>query len=146
MSNESKREEKRFLSWLCDLLATKQFDLVVSVERKATAVLRDLLDLSQDFHCDWNWKQVLSSEALPYLPDNWLEGKSILVFNEMIHRGHSTQDTISKILANTPKDGIKRIETAAFVVHEEFPREGLANTGSSTGRSRCSLARSCCRS
>lgn len=123
MNHDTCFEENRYFSWLVTLLDADRFDVVVSVERKATAMLRALLDLSPNHVHRWDWSRVLSSDALRYLPADWLKGKRILVFNEMIHHGHSTQDTIRAIEDNTP--GARRfVWTAAFVVHEEFRSQG----------------------
>jgi len=120
-------DEKQYLTWLIDLLKPENFDLVITVERKATAMLRALLDLMPELTVSWDWDRVLSSDALPYLPLNWLAGKRLLVFNEMIHRGRSTRETIQAIEQNTP-GASARVETAAFVVHEAFEREGSWRT------------------
>ncbi len=119
MTATSAYDDKRYFLWLAELLSSDHFDIVVPVERKATAILRALLDLTPEIKCDCSWNRVLSSEALPYLPQNWLDGQRILVFNEMIHRGHSTKTTIEAIEKNTP-GAEKLVKTAAFVVHSEF--------------------------
>ena len=112
-------DERRLFSWLSHLLDPARFDVVVSVERKATAVLRALLDLTPEIPCAWTWTRVLSSDALPYLPQNQLAGKRVLVFNEMIHKGRSTLEAINAIRRNSP--GCEaQISTAAFFVHEAF--------------------------
>lgn len=127
MIESSKYNTHRFLSWLSNLLNSNHFDRVITVERKATAILRALLDLSPNIKCKWDWQKVLSSEALPYLPKNWLKGERILIFNEMIHLGRSTKNTINAIEVNTPGDD-KYIKTAAFVVHKEFKEKGRWRT------------------
>ena len=114
-------DESRFLLWLSKLLDKNNFDIIVTVERKATAILRSLLDLSPEVYLDWDWTKVLSSDALPYLPKGYLKAKRILVFNEMIHHGSSTKKTINAITTNTPIPDTF-IETAAFVVHEDFEK------------------------
>ncbi len=120
-------EEKQYFTWLIDLLRPEKFDVVVTVGRKATALLRALLDLMPEFKVTWDWDRVISSDALPYLPMNWLKGKRLLVFNEMIHRGRSTRETIQAIEKNTP-GASGSVETAAFIVHEMFDREGTWRT------------------
>jgi hypothetical protein len=110
--------EDRIWQWLSSLLDESRYDVVVCVERKATALLRGFLDLSPDFPLNWSWDRVLSSGALPFLPPGWLDGKRLLVFNEMVHHGRSTAETIDAIRANS--QNVASIETAAFAVHEDF--------------------------
>ncbi len=125
MNLEVEYHEKRFFSWLNDLLNPARFDFVVAVERKATAFLRALMDLAPEFGCAWKWDDVLSSEALRYLPSNYLSKKNrILVFNEMVHLGGSTKQTIEDIEKNTPGAAV-RVKTAAFVVHADFLTKGV---------------------
>lgn len=118
--------ERRLFSWLSELLDRRRFDKIICVERKATAIIRALLDLTDNFDVDWSWDWVLSSDALQFLPKNYLKGQRVLVFNEMIHHGSSTLRTIKAVLSNSP--GVKRIETAAFIVHEDFQTHGVWRT------------------
>jgi hypothetical protein len=117
--------ETRMLSWLSGLLDRQRFDKVICVERKATAMVRALLDLSESFSVDWDWSGVLSSDALPFLPDGHLNAQRVLVFNEMIHRGGSSRKTIDAVLSNSPN--VKRIESAAFIVHEDCESKDVPN-------------------
>jgi hypothetical protein len=118
--------ETRLFSWLSELLDRQRFEKVICVERKATAIIRALLDLSENIDVEWDWSQVISSDALQFLPEGHLNGMRVLVFNEMIHRGSSTLRTIEDILSNSPS--VKRIETAAFIVHEDFKNKGVWKT------------------
>ncbi len=125
--NSLSLEEDSLFSWLAALLDRERFDVIVTVERKATAILRALLDLLPERSCEWDWGRVLSSEAIPYLAERHLSGQRILVFNEMIHRGQSTKDALAAIRENTRGEE-KGIETAAYAVHEEFARRGCWRT------------------
>jgi hypothetical protein len=127
MTGERSFDQDRLFSWLAELLSPEHFDVVVTVERKATAVIRAVLDLLPGSALQWDWGRVLSSDALPYLPDNWLQGKRILVFNEMIHKGATTLTTIQAIEKNTPS-ALQNIRTAAFAVHEQFETAGCWRT------------------
>lgn len=125
--------ERRLLSWLSGLLDRERFDKVICVERKATAILRALLDLSDNFDVEWDWSQVLSSDALQFLPDGYLNDQRVLVFNEMVHRGRSTSETVKAVHLNSPN--VQQIETAAFIVHEEFDTNGAWRTDYAVHRS-----------
>jgi len=127
-------DERRFLSWLSRLMKPDHFDVVVTVERKATAVVRTLMDMPIGVPCEWDWSRVLSSDAIPYLPAGWLKGKRILVFNEMIHHGRSTKQAIQVIGENSP-DALRQVYTAAFIVHEEFDKLGSWRTTDFRGHS-----------
>lgn len=122
MNDISGLDENRYFSWLARLLDPDRFDVVVPVERKATAIIRALLDLTPEQPCTWDWSRVLSSDALPFLPSDWLANKRVLVFNEMVHRGTSTQKAVDAIVENTPT-AAANIERAAFIVHEDYGRE-----------------------
>lgn len=128
MRNFSIQQEHGLFSWLANVLDPSQYDVVVTVERKATALIRAFIDLSPDYECKVDWSHVLSSEALKYLPENWLKGKRVLVFNEMVHLGSSTKDTIEAIFKNTPPDLMGPIETAALYVHQEFANSNVLRT------------------
>lgn len=115
------------LRWLSKCLDPSRFDIAITDERKATAIFRALLDLSPEIDCDWPWTKVLSSDALRFLPSGWLTGKRILVFTEMIHHGHSTQNTLDSIKANTPS-ALPNVTTAALAVHQSFRKGGCWKT------------------
>jgi len=114
--------ERKYFEWLSNLLKDGDFDLLVTVERKATAFLRALLDLCPEYECGWEWGKVLSSDAIPFLPRGYLDGRKILVFNEMVHRGGSTRLAVEAI-QNNLLSLAPEIATAALVVHEDFPKE-----------------------
>ena len=132
-------DELECLSWLSQLLDPSKFDLVVPVERKATAILRTLLDLTPGIRCEWKWTKVLSSEALRYLPRDRLRGQRILVFNEMIHHGSSTLDAIKAIEDNT-SGASAQVYTAAFFVHEDFKRDHVCARRALEARCKCRIA------
>jgi len=119
MKNPWAAEETRLFDWLSTLLNDKQIDLIVPVERKATALLRALIDLSPERNCRWPWSKVLSSDALRYLPKRWLQEKRVLVFNELVRHGDTTNSVLGALAKNTP-DVLSRIEIAAYAVHEDF--------------------------
>jgi hypothetical protein len=118
---------EQLFPWLTKLLESSQYDRVICVERKATAILRALLDLNKGPQVKTSWESVLSSDGLQYLPHGRLNGERILIFNEMIHKGKSTTETVKRLLSNSPK--IRQIETAAFVVHEDFDIHDEAASG-----------------
>jgi hypothetical protein len=108
-------------TWLSRILRTNEFDYVVCVERKATAVLRMYLDYPYQHETELQWDRVLSSDALAYLPLDYLNGKKLLIFNETVHLGSSTIKTVQKIFENSP--GVKQIAAAAFACYHGFSSE-----------------------
>lgn len=108
----------RVATWLRELLNGADVDLVVTVERKATALMRAFLESAWATGLQLGWREVLSSDALPFLPPNWLDGRRVLVFNEMIHHGDTTSKTLAAIRLNSPR--VHSIAVAACIVHKDF--------------------------
>jgi hypothetical protein len=127
--------KRELFSWLYNVLIAHSYDYVVCVERKATAVIRMYLDF--DNQCDFEsdkaleWNRVLSSDALAYLPDNHLAGKRVLIFNEMIHHGRSTLETLKRIKENS--ESVAKVEAAAFACSIDFPSENWENDWGNQG-------------
>jgi len=107
--------------WLGHILTDGDFDLVVTVERKATAALRALIEMARGPRLDWPWNGVISSEAVPYLPRKFWAEKRVLVFNEFVHTGVSTGRVLEELHAVGAPPG--RIRTAAYGVHIDLETE-----------------------
>lgn len=113
--------KKELFSWLGNTLKSNTFDFVVCVERKATAVIRMYLDFYDVSEKILSWDNILSSDALKYLPPGYLDGKNVLIFNEMIHEGSSTLMTLRNVLRNS--NNVARVEAAAFACANGFPKK-----------------------
>lgn len=102
-------------AWLDLVLKQGKFTVVVAVERKATAILRALIEMTNTPTLDWAWERVISSDAVGYLPRKFWAGQRILVFNELVHTGESTRRVVDDLLeAGALRDNI---ETAAYGIH-----------------------------
>ena len=104
--------------WLADGLASGHIGVIVTVERKATAVLRALIEMCGQRGLDWPWSKVVSSDAIPCLAPGFWRGKRILVFNELMHTGASTDGVMTELLDGGAK--AKDICTGAYGVHVDM--------------------------
>ena len=88
-------------TWLRQVMDHGQFNVLVPVERKATALLRAILDMHRQPGLDLRWDQVISSDAISYCDVDsdepfWV-GKRVLVFNELVHTGTSTSTVVREV-------------------------------------------------
>lgn len=65
--------EHQILQFLKDLIANDNFDFIIPVERKGTAVCRVLIQEMADTRLDWPWQKVLSSIAIDFIDSHVLE-------------------------------------------------------------------------
>jgi len=102
-------------SFLQTVIEAEKPDLIVCAERKATAIMRCLLDES-DPPLPWDWKRVLSTSAIHQFDWSRLEVKRVLVFDELVHHGRALDEHVTKLRALVPADTLVR--SAAFAVWE----------------------------
>jgi len=98
-------------------------DIVIVVERKGTAVLRCALEKSPDEKVV-EWRNVLSSTAIENGDLKDLDGKRILVFDDMMRTG----EHLTKLIRNLLAEGIIRsdlsnLRVAVFAVHQKMGNE-----------------------
>jgi hypothetical protein len=106
--------ERRLLSFLKELLDDGTFDLIVCVERKATALLRALIEEISEPRLRWQWSKVLSTASMDQFPWHLFTGRRVLLFEELVHHG-KTMGRNKQQLATLVPDGVE-ITTAGFAV------------------------------
>jgi hypothetical protein len=89
---------------------------IVPVERKGTAVLRSLIESGE---LELKWQQIVSDAALDLLPHGFFGGKRVLLFNEMVHHGHNTEQALGKLRAKGVSES--DVEVVALAVHTDCP-------------------------
>ena len=94
---------------------------IIVVERKGTAILRAVKELPFD-EVIWDWNDAISSNALNQSTFYKLEGKRILVFDDMMRTGWHISQLLKKLMKNKicpiHKDSIR---VAIFAAHEKAP-------------------------
>lgn len=108
--------ERRLSRFLQKVLAQRDYDLIVCSERKATATLRLLIQEMQEPRLEWPWPKVLSSAAIEAYDWESFRGRSILVFEELVHHGKGLRKC-REMLEHYAPVGVK-IYSAAFAVWE----------------------------
>jgi hypothetical protein len=108
--------ERRLSRFLQKVLAQRDYDLIVCGERKATATLRLLIQEMQRPRVQWPWRKVLSSAAIEAYDWESFRGRSILVFEELVHHGKGLKKC-REMLEHYAPVGVK-IYSAAFAVWE----------------------------
>ena len=106
--------ESEILSFLENIIKTEKIDLIVCGERKGTAVLRALISEYPERHLLWDWSKIVSTRAIDTYPWHEFNGSRILLFEEMVHHGHTLQKSY-----NALRDKVKskaQIITAGFAV------------------------------
>ncbi len=119
--------ERQLHTFLTQQLKLWKPDFLVVNERKGTAIVRSLLE-SSDNPLDWPWEKIISSSALETIPPDFLTNKRLLIFDDMLRTGqHLAQ--IATILRNRGFFGDGRnIKFAVFARHEESYRHGKFET------------------
>ncbi len=106
--------ERRLLTFLEGLLAQGDFDLIVCVERKATALLRALIEEIAEPRLKWEWSKVLSTASMDQFPWQLFSGRRILLYEELVHHGKTLRRNKEKLAKLVP-DNVA-ITTAGFAV------------------------------
>ena len=103
--------------WLGRVLGQGDFSVIVTVERKATALMRALIEMGAPHQrIQLGWSQVVSSDAVSYLGRKFWTKQRVLVFNELIHTGKSTDS----VVGNLRGLGVRDIQTSAYGVHADM--------------------------
>jgi hypothetical protein len=100
-----------------DLVQSKDFDYIVPIERKGTALVRSAIESESPAA----WQKVISSQALPAV-GRALKNARILVFDDSVWRGQSLRKAV-ELIRKTEETA--RITTAAFMSHRRAPEELL---------------------
>ena len=110
-----KRQLKTFLGEQLDQFRP---DLLIVVERKATAIVRALMESEDPLR--WPWGKVLSSSAVAQVPDEYFENKRILVFDDMMRTGTHLREVLGHLKRRRVWDlASNNVRVAVFAVHEE---------------------------
>jgi hypothetical protein len=106
-------------SFIDGILRQEGIDLVVCSERKATAIMRALIE-DPDHPLPWGWDKILSSLAVEQF--DWLSftGSKILMFDELAHHGRTLRDRITTLETAIPNARRRDLEikTVSFAVWE----------------------------
>lgn len=106
--------DRRLLGFINEIVVREEVDLIVCSERKGTAVLRALIQEIHPPRFEWSWKKVVSTAAIEEFDWSSFEGKRVLIFDELVHHGHSLERAKRK-LSRYLKQGIE-VKTAGFAV------------------------------
>jgi hypothetical protein len=104
--------ENLMLFFLEDILKKEQIDLIVCCERKATAILRCLIQEIEGAKLEWPWDKVISSKASSHFKWSSFEGKRILLFDELVHHGRNLDRELKKLISLVPEGA--EVITATF--------------------------------
>ena len=86
------------------ILAPATCDYLITGERKATAIVRLMMENCPGDTFPLSWRQIISSTALELLPEGFFAGKRVLVFDEMIQSGAS----IASVVTALEQRGVER--------------------------------------
>lgn len=93
-------------------------DIVIVVERKGTAVYRAVLETSPETLPTWD--RVISSSAIHAMPLSELEGKRILVFDDMYRAGNEIRRILNSLVSlGLADESLENVRVAAFGTHED---------------------------
>lgn len=121
--------ERRLRTFLQEAISEHQPDRIIVIERKGTAILRALKELPGEERLDWPWNKVISSTHIGRLRSEQLQGKRILIFDDMMNRGRHLRD----LLRDLRESGVwvpsnNKIKVAVFALHENS-RDGMKIDG-----------------
>jgi len=112
--------EQEFIYFINNILEREKIDLIVCTERKATSIIRALIE-EIDEPLQWKWDKVLSSLAICQF--DWLSfsGTKVLLFDELVHHGKTLNNhkrRLDDVIKKSGRNGIEII-TAGFTVWEK---------------------------
>lgn len=113
--------EHQLYTFLTEQIEQWEPDLIIVVERKGTAILRTLKE-SSEFKLNWPWKNVISSESIDQVSDDYFHSKRILIFDDMMKTAGHIKDVLNS-LARRSLYYEGNIRVAVFAVHEDCPAE-----------------------
>jgi hypothetical protein len=106
-------------TFLSGLIEKWKPDLIVVLERKGTAVLRALIEWEED-PLNWSWRDVISSQVIDQVTNQFFKSKRILVFDEMMRTGKHIREFLDVFRERKLwKPGDENLLIAAFAVHKE---------------------------
>ena len=111
--------ERELCFFIGNLLERGEIDLIVCSERKATAIMRALIE-DIDRPLLWKWERVLSSLAIDQFDWASFAGNKVLMFDELVHHGTTLNDhraNLEDAIKKAHRDDIQ-IRTASFAVWE----------------------------
>jgi len=102
-------------TFLQSLITEEKPDLIVCSERKATAILRALIEELPDHRIQWEWSKVLSTTALQLFDWSSLSGRKVLLFDELVHHGNTLKRNEESLLRAAGGCDLQLV-TAGFAV------------------------------
>lgn len=111
---------QQLYDFIDNLLRKEEVGLVVCSERKATAIMRALME-DADKPLDWTWDRVLSSHAIDQFDWASFAGNKILMFDELVHHGKTLRNNktdLDSAIKKAYRNDIA-IKTAGFAVWEQ---------------------------
>jgi hypothetical protein len=111
--------EQEIHHFIDGILRKEEVGLMVCSERKATAIMRALIE-DTDQPLPWTWDKILSSLAVDQFDWVSFAGNKILMFDELVHHGKTLSDSITTLetaIKNAHRYDIE-IKTASFAVWE----------------------------
>jgi len=112
--NTTEPIERALLRFLTRVLNDREYDLIVCGERKATAVMRAMIQEIPEPRLRWPWHKVLSSAAISAFDWGSFRGRNILLFEELVHHGNELRRCHEELRRHAP-DGT-RIYSGGFAV------------------------------
>jgi len=94
------------------------FDYLVTSERTATAIIRTLIAYEGQFDFPLEWSQIISSQSLSLLKDDFFENLNVLIFEEMIATGRHLDNYVGAV--QEKGGGLVNIVTCALATAENF--------------------------
>src|SRR5882672_4238463 len=74
--------QRQLLTFISEQIESWKPDLIIVIERKGTAILRALKEW-EECPLAWNWENVISSDAIDQMPDEFFRSRRILIFDDM---------------------------------------------------------------
>lgn len=123
MSYDSPKQpiERLLLVFLEEVLNREKIDLIVCCERKATAILRILVQEISPPRLQLDWHKILSTSAISQYDWSSFQGKRILLFDEMVHHGRNLEKQERELREYAPEH--IEIITGAFAVWDRCDYE-----------------------
>lgn len=104
--------EETLCDFIADLVKREEIDLIVCAERKATAILRALIEATQTLQ--WDWSRVLSTAVMHQFDWDSFEGRRVLLFDELVHHGKTLGRYRDRLCELVP-EGVE-VLTAGYAV------------------------------
>jgi hypothetical protein len=106
--------ERELYLFLSGLLERLRPDLLVCAERKATAIMRALIERVAEPRIAWDWHNVLSTSAIDHFNWSAFTGRRVLLFDELVHHGVTLKKHADALASVVPAG--TEIVTAGYAV------------------------------